>query len=83
MVILLPALMAYSLVGEMFHEIAGTLMLLLFLLHHWMNRAWLQNLFRGRYTAQRIFQTMLNLLLLMIMIALPLSGILMRLCREG
>jgi hypothetical protein len=77
MVILLPALMAYSLVGEMFHEIAGTLMLLLFLLHHWMNRAWLQNLFRGRYTAQRIFQTMLNLLLLMIMIALPLSGILM------
>ena len=31
MVILLPALMAYSLVGEMFHEIAGTLMLVLFL----------------------------------------------------
>ena len=37
MVLLLPLLMAYSLIGEAFHEVAGTLMLVLFLLHHWMN----------------------------------------------
>ena len=77
MVLLLPLLMAYSLVGEAFHEFAGTLMLLLFLAHHWLNRAWLKNLFRGKYTALRSFQTCLNLLLLVFMIVQPLCGILM------
>ena len=57
MVLLLPLLMAYSLIGEAFHEVAGTLMLVLFLLHHWMNRAWWKNLFKGRYSPQRVFQT--------------------------
>lgn len=37
MVLLLPLLMAYSLIGEAFHEFAGTLMLLLFLAHHRLN----------------------------------------------
>ena len=77
MVVLLPVLMAYSLVGEAFHEVAGTLMLALFLLHHWLNRAWLKGLFRGRHTARRVFQTAINLLLLIFMIAQPLTGILM------
>ena len=36
MLLLLPLLMAYSLIGEAFHEVAGTLMLALFLLHHWL-----------------------------------------------
>lgn len=77
MVLLLPLLMAYSLIGEAFHEVAGTLMLVLFLLHHWFNRAWRKNLLKGRYSLQRIFQTTLNLLLLLFMIVQPLCGILM------
>ena len=77
MVLLLPLLMAYSLIGEAFHEAAGTLMLVLFLLHHWFNRAWWKNLFKGRYSPRRVFQTALNLLLLLFMIVQPLSGILM------
>jgi hypothetical protein len=76
MVLLLPLLMAYSLIGEAFHEVAGTLMLALFILHHWMNRAWWKNLFKGQYSPQRVFQTALNLLLLIFMIAQPLCGIL-------
>jgi hypothetical protein len=76
MVPLLPLLMAYSLIGEAFHEVAGTLMLALFILHHWMNRAWWKNLFKGQYSPQRVFQTALNLLLLIFMIAQPLCGIL-------
>ena len=55
MVLLLPMLMAYSLIGEAFHEVAGTLMLALFILHHWMNRAWWKNLFKGQYSPQRVF----------------------------
>ncbi len=77
MVLLLPLLMAYSLVGEAFHEVAGSLMLVLFIIHHWLNRAWWKNLFRGKYRAQRVFQTVLNFLLFLFMILQPLCGILM------
>lgn len=77
MVLLLPLLMAYSLVGEAFHEVAGSLMLVLFIIHHWLNRAWWKNLFRGKYRAQRVFQTVLNFFLFLFMILQPLCGILM------
>ena len=77
MVLLLPLLMAYSLVGEAFHEVVGSLMLVLFIIHHWLNRAWWKNLFRGKYRAQRVFQTVLNFLLFLFMILQPLCGILM------
>ena len=77
MVLLLPLLMAYSLIGERFHEIAGTTMLILFVSHHCLNRSWVKNLSRGRYTPRRIFQTVLNSLLLIFMILQPLCGILM------
>ena len=77
MVLLLPLLMAYSLIGEAFHEVAGTLMLVLFILHHWLNRKWWKSLFRGKYSLQRFFRTALNLLLLLFMICQPLCGILM------
>ncbi len=44
MTALIPMLMAYSLIGETFHEIAGTIMVILFLAHHWMNRMWWKGL---------------------------------------
>lgn len=40
MVILLPLLMAYSLIGESAHEYLGIAMFLLFVEHHIMNAAW-------------------------------------------
>lgn len=49
MVILLPMLMAYSLIGEKFHELIGTVMFILFITHHVMNRKWCQALPKGRY----------------------------------
>ena len=70
-------LMAYSLIGEKFHEIIGSLMFALFIAHHVINRAWFKSLFKGKYTARRIFQTVVNVLLLIVMIAQPASGILM------
>ena len=77
MTILLPMLMAYALIGEKFHEIAGTLMFGLFIAHNIMNRSWYKALFKGRYAARRIFQTVLNMLLLIFMLLQPVSGILM------
>ena len=75
MVALLPMLMAYSLIGETFHEVAGTIMFVLFLLHLWFHRKWWKALTKGRYTPYRIFITVLNIALLVLMFMQPLSGI--------
>ena len=36
--------MAYSLIGELFHEIDGITLFILFIIHHWLNRKWIMNL---------------------------------------
>ena len=77
MLILLPLLMAYSLIGETAHEWLGISIFLLFILHHIMNPAWLKTLFKGRYSPYRIYLTMINVLLLVIMVILPVSRIIM------
>lgn len=77
MTVLLPVLMAYSLVGEALHEVIGTGMLALFLAHNALNRGFYKALFKGRYTARRVFQTVIDLFLLVFMLLQPLSGIAM------
>ncbi len=77
MTLLLPLLMAYSLIGEMFHEIIGTLTFILFIIHHVLNRKWCGALLKGRYGAVRIFRTVINVLLFLFMTLQPVSGILM------
>lgn len=77
MIVLLPVLMAYSLVGETLHEAAGVLMFALFIAHHIINRAWYRSLPKGKYTARRAARTIVNVLLIVVMIAQPISGILM------
>lgn len=77
LVLLLPLLMAYSLVGEVAHEYLGIVMALLFVIHHWVNAAWWKNLFRSKYTAARILRVVVNMLLAIIMVALPISGMMM------
>ncbi len=77
MMVLLPLLMAYSLIGETAHEWLGIAMFLLFVLHHALNIAWLKSLFRGQYTPLRAYLTAINILLLLIMVLQPVSGILL------
>ncbi|MBP3204682.1 MAG: DUF4405 domain-containing protein [Lachnospiraceae bacterium] len=77
MIVLLPMLMAYSLIGEKLHEIIGTILFALFIVHHVLNRQWYKAIFNGKYTPRRIFQTVLNFLLLVFMLTQPISGILM------
>lgn len=77
MMILLPLLMGYSLVGEAVHEWLGTAMAMLFIVHHVLNWKWYRGLFRGRYSGARILEILTNFLLLADMIALPVSGALM------
>ena len=77
MVLLLPLLMAYSLVGEAAHEYLGIGMFLLFVSHHILNIAWWKHIFRGKYTLLRVLGTVINLALAMIMLVLPISGMIL------
>ena len=77
MVILLPMLMAYSLLGETFHEAAGTLMFILFIVHHVMNRGWYRSLKRKKPAPADVLRLILNALLAVFMILQPVTGILM------
>lgn len=77
MAVLLPLLMAYSLVGEAVHEWLGTAMAALSILHHILNRKWYRGLFKERHTGIRVLTVATDLLLLANMIALPVSGIMM------
>ena len=77
MTVLLPMLMAYSLIGEKFHEISGTLMFALFILHHVINRKCYSSIFKGKYHKRRTIQTVLDILLIIFMLVQPVSGILM------
>lgn len=76
MVALLPMLMAYDLIGERFHEVAGLLMCALFVAHHVLNRKWFASLGKGAWTPRRVLQTVLDGFLLVWMVAQPVSGVL-------
>ena len=56
MTVLLLCQMAYMLVGEAAHEWIGTVMLVLFVLHHILNVRWYRNLIKGKYTVLRMVQ---------------------------
>ena len=71
----LPVMMAYSLAGETLHEIVGTVMLALFIAHHVLNRKATAAMFKGKQTPVRMLGTVVNLLLFVIMLCLPISGI--------
>lgn len=77
MTILLLCQMAYLLIGETIHEWTGSIMFVLFLLHNILNRKWYRNVFKGNYPIMRIFQTIINVLLIFSMIGLMISGIML------
>ena len=77
MTAVLLGLMAYSLIGTLTHEILGTLMFLLFTVHHILNRKWFGALPKGRYNSFRIAQTTLVIMLIVSVLASAVSGIIL------
>lgn len=75
MTVLLFLVMSYQYFGPDNHEIAGTVMFVLFILHHLMNLSWYKNLGKGKYSSNRIFQLVVDGLLFLDMIGLMVSGI--------
>ncbi|MBO1307153.1 DUF4405 domain-containing protein [Enterococcus sp. 669A] len=77
MTVMLPVLMAYSLVGEEPHEWVGVAMFTAFVIHNVLNRQWHKGLTRGKYNAVRKTQVVVNLALFVLIMAMMLSGIAM------
>lgn len=77
MTILLPLLMAYSLVGEAAHEWMGVAMVCCALFHNLLNRKWYCALFRGHYSPARVVNTLVNFLVLADILAMAVSGVLL------
>ena len=70
-------LMTYGLFGEAAHEWIGVAMFALFILHHILNSHWNRNLFKGKYTAIRILQTILVIVVLFFILGSMFSGIIL------
>jgi hypothetical protein len=77
MTAMLIAQMAYHVIGDKVHEITGSLLLLLFIVHNILNRNWYKGLLKGKYGATRIIRTSINLLLAISMLGMIVSGIML------
>ncbi len=75
MVLVLPLLMAYSLVGELAHEVMGVAALALVAGHHLLNRGWYGILRKGRRNAARVVQTAADMAMLALVLAQGVSGV--------
>lgn len=65
----------YQFWGETAHEWAGAGLFVLFIAHHILNLNWYKNLFSGKLTPMRIFQIVVDLLVLAVMLMEMYSGI--------
>ena len=77
MTVLLFILMGMHLTGQMWHEIAGNAMFVLFIVHHILNRAWIKAIPKGKYNTLRVVQMLLNASMLVCILLLMFSGMAM------
>lgn len=76
MFILFGLLVGYHLLPRVFHEWAGISVFILFIVHSVLNWRWYAVLFKGKYPAIRVIQTVVNLLLCIAMVGCMASAIL-------
>lgn len=77
MTVMLLLLMTYELIGAAAHEWIGIGMFLLFVIHHVLNRRWIRNVLKGKYTPLRMWQTTLVVGVLLTMAGSMFSGIIL------
>lgn len=70
-------LMGYQFWGQKAHEWVGAGIFVLFAAHHILNFNWYKNLFRGKYTAFRLFQVIIDVLTFLSMCALVYSSVIL------
>jgi len=77
MILVLPLLMTYELIGRRTHEWLGVTMLTMVIVHQILNRAWYKVIFRGKYSPMRAAVLILDLSLAVLMILQAVSGMAM------
>ena len=75
MMILLLLLMAFPFTGQDIHIFLGIIMIVFFIIHHYLNRRWYLSLFKGKKTKIKMIFITINSLLLISISAVALSGL--------
>lgn len=70
-------LMAFQVTEQLAHEWLGVTMFALTIVHQILNRKYYAAIFKGRYNPLRVFQLIVNLLLLLTFVCTALSGMMM------
>jgi len=76
MTVLMLIAIAYYITGNMIHEVVGVAVLLLFIVHNFLNRRWYKAVLKGKQSIRRILQIGINLLFLVTMILMMISAVL-------
>lgn len=74
MTVLLLLIMDYRFIGNSLHEIGGVVFALLFIFHNVLNRRWYDVFFKGRQSLRRVVMTIVNLILVITMITVFVTG---------
>lgn len=77
MTAMMVLLMTYEMISQALHEWLGIGMFVLLIIHHVLNRQWIQNIFKGRYTAVRILQTAFVIGILLTTLGSMVSGVML------
>ena len=75
MYLLFIILMGHHITGNHIHEILGTGIMVLFIIHNIINIKFYKIIFKGKYNLKRVFLTLIDILLLFCMIGIILSSI--------
>lgn len=68
--------LAYWWQGNLFHEVVGSVFVLLLIVHNITILRWYSALAKGKWTARRFYSTVVNMLILMLMIGLAVTSLL-------
>lgn len=68
-------LMGHHITENLIHEILGTILFILFIVHHILNYRYYKTIFKGKYNFKRVFLLIIDLLLLISMIGMMISAI--------
>ena len=75
MYLLLIILMGHHITDNHIHEILGTILFILFIIHHILNYKYYKIIFKGKYTFNRSLLLIIDILLLLSMIVIIISAI--------
>lgn len=77
MAVLFILLMGYHLFSNVTHEIIGTILFTLFIIHNCLNWRWYRNIFKKKYIRNHFLEVIINILLLVTMISTIVSSLML------